>query len=153
MFTIEQITPNLYKKESMRYQVKILSPTSIILLASVSSSVTIPATVILWIPWGLVGGGFIGVINFSIIPLPYKIQTEFPPKGVSAKLQTIRLSFQYGSRTGNVSHWFFLFLSKEEVRANSDFQENKICWQERLACQNLSSTEAGTLFMAVSQYL
>lgn len=67
-------------------------------------------TLPIWIFWGLIGK-FIGVNNFSISPLPDRIQTKFPPKGISSKPFTIGLSFQYDSRTGNVPNWFLSFLS------------------------------------------
>ena len=70
-------------------------------------------------------------------------------KGRNSKFHSTQLSFQYGSRIGNVFHGFLSFLSWRKKSGPAMTLRRIKYVNKREPKQNVSSTEAGPLFMAI----
>ena len=67
----------------------------------------------------------------------------------NSKFYSTQLSFQYGSRIGNVFHGFLSFLSWRKKSGPAMTLRRIKYVNKREPKQNVSSTEAGPLFMAI----
>lgn len=71
------------------------------------------------------------------------------PKRRNSKFHSTQLSFQYGSRIGNVFHGFLSFLSWRKKSGPAKTLRRIKYVNKREPKQNVSPTEAGPLFMAI----